>query len=137
MASTPAARIPIGAKGEQKLLVTNEVAIDFLGPETARVLSTPHLIWYLEVTCQQAIKPLLEEGHDSVGTEVHVRHLAATPVGMQVTFTAEVTAVEDRRVRFRVAARDERETIAEGTHERHVVNVARFAARVQTKSSRT
>jgi predicted thioesterase len=129
------ATIPVGTKGEQILQVTNEVAIDFLGPETARVLSTPHLIWYLEITCQQAIKPLLDPGHDSVGTEVNVKHLAATPVGMQVTFTCEVTGVDERRVRFRVEARDEREKISEGTHERYVVNVERFATRVQAKAA--
>jgi predicted thioesterase len=129
------ATIPLGTTGRQKLLVTPEVAIDFLGPDTARVLSTPHLVWYMEVTGQQAIKPLLDEGHDSVGTEVHIRHLAATPVGMQVTFTAEVIEVNDRRVKFRVEAADEREKIAEGTHERVIVNVARFATRVQAKAA--
>lgn len=129
------ARIPVGTRGLQKLLVTPEVAIDFLGPETGRVLSTPHLAWYLEITGQQAIKPLLDEGHDSVGTELHIHHLAATPVGMQVTFTAEVIEVSDRRVKFRVEARDEREKVAEGTHERAIVNVARFVTKLQAKAA--
>jgi fluoroacetyl-CoA thioesterase len=128
--------IPLGTRGQKNLLVTTEVAIDFLGPETARVLATPYLIWHLEVTCRETIKPLLEEGHDSVGTEVCVRHLAATPVGMQATFFAEVIEVDGNRVRFRVEARDEKEKIAEGTHERFVVNVARFTTRLQAKLGR-
>jgi len=63
-----------------------------------------------------------------------VRHVAATPVGMRVTATAEVTAVDGRTLRFRVEARDERELIGDGTHERVVVNVAKFDERVQRKS---
>jgi fluoroacetyl-CoA thioesterase len=128
------AEIPVGTKGRKNLLVTSEVAIDFLGPETARVLSTPHLIWHLEVTCRETIKPLLDDAHDSVGTEVHLRHLAAAPLGMQVTFSCEVIEVAGNRVKFRVEARDEIESIAEGVHERAIVNVPRFASRVAAKS---
>src|SRR6266566_5724902 len=84
------ANIPIGTKGEERLLVTSEVAIDFLGMENARVLATPHLIGRLEMTARNSIKPLLDEGHDSVGTQVTVSHLAATPMGMNVTFHSEV-----------------------------------------------
>jgi predicted thioesterase len=126
--------IPVGTRGQQNLLVTNEIAIDFLGMEEARVLSTPHLIWNLEATSRLTILPLLEPGHDSVGTEVQVKHLAATPVGMQVTFTAEVLSVDGNRVTFRVEAQDEQEKVAEGTHERFIVNIARFATRVQAKA---
>jgi fluoroacetyl-CoA thioesterase len=64
---------------------------------------------------------------------LNVRHIAATPVGMCVTATAEVTGVEGRTIRFRVEARDERELIGDGTHERVVVNVAKFDLRVQRK----
>jgi predicted thioesterase len=127
--------IVIGKTHERKLLVTSEVAIDFMEVEHARVLATPWLIWYLEFTCRDLIKPMLEEGHDSVGTEVNVKHLAATPLGMTATFRAEVIHVDGNRVRFRVEAFDEREKVAEGTHERYVVNTARFASRVQAKRS--
>jgi fluoroacetyl-CoA thioesterase len=122
------ADIPIGTTGEEKLLVTSEVAIDFLGVETARVLSTPHLIGHLEMTARNSIKPLLDPGHDTVGTQVNVAHLAATPMGMNVTFRSEVIATTDRRVTFKVEAFDEKDKIAEGTHERGIVNVAKFAS---------
>ncbi|MBI3683295.1 MAG: thioesterase family protein [Acidobacteria bacterium] len=127
------AGIPIGATGAHKILVTPEVAVDFLGLEGARVLGTPFLIAFLEMTARNAIKPHLEDGFDTVGTEVNVRHLAATPLGMHVSFHAEVLEVNDRRVVCKVEAFDEKEKISEGTHERFVVHVARFASRVQAK----
>jgi fluoroacetyl-CoA thioesterase len=127
------ANIPIGTKGEQKILVTSEVAIDFLGQEGARVLSTPHMIGYMERTCRDTVLPLLGTGYDTVGTEVHVRHLAASPIGLAVTFTAEVTGVNGSRVQFRVEASDEKEKIGEGTHERAIINVAKFATRLAAK----
>lgn len=127
--------IPIGTQAETSLLVTGEVAVNFMGNDGARVLGTPHLIAYLEITARNAILPLLEPGFDSVGTHVDVRHLAATPIGMQARFRAEVTGVNERRVSFRVEAFDEREKIAEGTHERFIIHVERFAARLQAKAA--
>ena len=127
------ATIPIGAKGEFHLLVTTEVAISFLGTEGARVLSTPHMIGFMEMTCRNTVLPLLDAGHDTVGTHVNVAHLAASPIGMAVTFTAEVIRVDGRRVEFRVEARDEKEKIGEGTHERAIINIAKFATRLAEK----
>lgn len=126
--------IPIGARREETLLVTGEVAIGFLGVEAARVLSTPHLIGFLEMTSRNLIKEHVGPEEDSVGTMVQVKHLAATPIGMRVRLQAEVVEVNGRRVVCRVEAWDEREKIGEGTHERFVVNVARFAERVQAKA---
>src|SRR6266704_1431467 len=127
--------IPIGTKGEERLLVTSEVAIDFLGLDNARVLATPHLIGGLEMTARNSIKPLLEEGYDSVGTQVTVSHLAATPMGMNVTFQSEVISVAERRVTFKVEAFDEKDKIAEGTHERGIINTAKFATRLAAKAA--
>jgi len=128
--------IPIGAQREENLLVTGDVAISFLGLEDARVLSTPHLIGFLEMTTRNLIKEHLPPGQDSVGTVVNVQHLAATPIGMHVRLRAEVLAVEGRRVSCRVEAWDEREKVGEGTHERFVIDIERFAARVQAKLAR-
>ena len=130
------ANIPVGTKGEQKLLVTNENAINFLGLEGARVLSTPHMIGYMERTCRDTVRPLLDDAHDTVGTHVDVRHLAAAPMGMSVTFRAEVTGVAEKRIQFRVEAWDEAEKIGEGTHERAIINVAKFATRLAEKAQR-
>ena len=125
--------IPIGARAEMKLLVTSETAITFMGADGPRVLSTPHMIGRMELTSRDAVLPFLEAGFDTVGTHVDVYHLAAAPIGAVVTFTAEVTAVEGRRVHFRVEAWDEKEKIGEGTHERAIINVAKFATRLAEK----
>ncbi len=125
--------IPVGLKGEQKRVVSSDIAINFLGLEGARVLATPALIMLLEMTCRDSIVPLLDAGYDSVGTEVNVRHLAATPLGMEVTIKSEVISVDERRVKFKVEAFDSKEQIADGTHERFVVNVERFARRLAEK----
>lgn len=129
------AEIPIGTKGESTVLVTTENAISFLGLEGARVLSTPRMIGYMEWTCREAVKPLLDADHDTVGTHVNVAHLAAAPLGMTVRFLAEVLAVDGRRITFKVEAWDEKEKIGEGTHERTIINVAKFATRLAQKKS--
>jgi predicted thioesterase len=128
------AKIPQGAGREEKQVVTEDVAINFLGADGARVLSTPNMILGLERTSRNLVLPLLDPGYDTVGTHVNVYHLAATPIGMTVTFHSEVTSVDDRRVNFKVEAFDEKEKIAEGTHQRFIVNVARFIERVREKS---
>jgi len=128
--------IPIGTLGELRRRVTDDIAINFLGLDGARVLATPAMIMLLEMTCRDSILPLLETGFDSVGTEVNVKHLAATPMGMEVTFKSEVIEADSRRVKFKVAAFDDKEQIADGTHERFVINIERFAARLKEKIGR-
>lgn len=128
------AKIPEGSKREEKLIVTEDIAINFLGADGARVLSTPNMILGLERTSRNLVLPLLEPGYDTLGTHVNVYHLAATPVGMTVRFLSAVTSVDDRRVNFKVEAFDEKEKIAEGTHQRFIVNVARFTERVREKA---
>src|SRR5437868_15432093 len=91
-----------GLTGEHRAIVTEDIAIGFLGLDSARVLATPALIMLLEMTARNSIKPLLEDGFDSVGADVSIKHLAATPLGMQVTCRSEVIDVEGRRVRFHV-----------------------------------
>jgi fluoroacetyl-CoA thioesterase len=127
--------LPIGTKGESTILVTNENAVSFLGDPDARVLGTPYMIAHLEMTARDSVKPLLDEGYDTVGARVDVRHLAATPMGMTVTFRSELTAVDGRRLQFNVEAFDGKEKIGEGTHERAIINVAKFAARLKAKSA--
>jgi fluoroacetyl-CoA thioesterase len=127
------ASITVGLKREFRRRVTDDIAINFMSLEGARVLGTPFLIMLLEMASRNAILPLLEPGFDSVGTEVNIRHLAATPMGMEVTFRSEVIGVDERRVRFKVEAFDEKEQVADGMHERFVINVERFAKRLAEK----
>jgi fluoroacetyl-CoA thioesterase len=128
--------IPIGAKLKSQILVTSDVAISFLGTEEARVLGTPWLILHLEITARNLAKSYLLDGQDTVGTQVNVKHLAATPMGMQARFQAEVLSIDNRRILFKVDAFDEIEKIGEGTHERFIVDIAKFATRVQTKRAK-
>jgi predicted thioesterase len=99
------------------------------------VLATPVMINLIEAAALKAIEHLLPAGHQSLGIHLDVSHTAATPVGLRVVATAEVTQVEGRTVTFRVAARDALEPIGGGTHKRVVVSVARFDERVQRKLS--
>lgn len=129
------AELAPGIRGEYQTLVTPEIAIDFLGQDEARVLGTPWLIMLLEMTARNSVKPYLDAGSDTVGTEVSIRHLAATPMGMQVTFRSEVVEVDGKRIKFRVEAFDEKEKVSEGTHERFVVQVSKFATRLAAKKA--
>jgi len=131
----PVINIPIGTKGECSLLVEPANAIDFLGGEGTRVLGTPYMIWYMEMAARDSVKPFLDAGYDTVGARVDVRHLGATPLGMRVTFRSELVGVEDRRLHFKVEAYDDKEKIGEGTHERAVIQIAKFAARLQAKAA--
>lgn len=125
--------IPLGASASRSILVTAEETAGFLGIENVRVLSTPHMIAHMELTSRDAIKPLLPDGWDCVGTVVNVRHFAATPIGMSVRVTSRVTGVEGNRVTFAVDACDEKEKIGEGVHERFIIDVNRFASRLAMK----
>ena len=127
--------IPIGTKGECTLLVEDKNAIDFLGGEGTRVLGTPYMIWYLEMAARDSVKPFLADGYDTVGARVDVRHLAATPIGMHVTFRSELIGIEDRRLHFKVEAFDDKEKIGEGSHERAVIQITKFVARLQAKAA--
>jgi fluoroacetyl-CoA thioesterase len=126
-------RVHPGLRGEAALVVGDEHTAPRIGSGKVRVLATPVMINLIEAAALAACEHLLPAGCQSLGTRLAVRHIAATPVGMRVTASAEVVAVEGRTVRFRVEARDERELIGDGAHDRVVVNVARFDERVGRK----
>ena len=126
--------IPVGAKGSDTLLVTPaHLASQFKDSTLPPVFATPMMVRAMENAALNAIREYLEPGESAVGTVVNVRHLAATPVGHQVTAEAEVTKVDGRRIEFKVSARDEMEEIGEGTHERMVVDRARLGKRLKEK----
>ena len=127
------AQLKPGLVGRASLVVGEEHTAPRVGSGRVHVLATPVMINLIEAAALSAIEHLLPAGHQSLGTLLNVRHIAATPVGMRVAATAEVIAVEDRLIRFRVEARDEKDLIGDGTHERVVVNVAKFAERVKRK----
>lgn len=125
--------LPAGLTGTAELLVGEQHTAPRIGSGRIRVLATPVMINLIEAAALAAVEQSLPEHHQSLGTHLDVTHVAATPVGMKVRATAEVIKVEGRTIYFRVRCDDERELIGEGTHERVVVNVERFDARVQAK----
>src|SRR6202166_4574232 len=127
------ANVPNGLKGSADLVVGIEHTAPSIGSGLVPVLATPVMINVIEAAALAAVEHLLPAGHQSLGIHLDVRHFAATPIGMKVVATAELTAVEGRTLSFRVEARDEREPIGGGSHQRVVVNVARFDERVQRK----
>lgn len=125
--------IPVGATGTATLIVTDEHTAPRVGSGLIRVLATPVMINLIEAAALNACEQLLPAGHQSLGTRLDVSHVAATPVGMRVTATAEVLRTEGRHIFFKVVAHDERDLIGEGSHDRVVVDVERFDKRVQEK----
>jgi fluoroacetyl-CoA thioesterase len=122
-----------GLRGTAELVVGEEHTAPRVGSGKVHVLATPVMINLMEAAALAAIEHLLPAGHQSLGTRLDVRHIAATPVGMRVRAFAVVESVSGRTVRFRVEAHDEIDLIGDGTHERVMVNVAKFDARVQKK----
>lgn len=127
--------IPNGAKGTARLVARPEHLADrFKDAILPPVFATPMMVKLMEDAALDAVRAYLEPGESAVGTSVEVRHLAATPVGHEITAEAQVTKVEGRRLWFAVSARDEIEEIGRGTHERMVVDLRRIGERLARKS---
>ena len=130
-------QIPIGANGRFELVVRPEhLANQFKDTALPPVLATPVMIMVMENAALNAIKPYLEPGESAVGTRVEIRHMAPTPIGLNIVGNAEVTRIDGRRVEFTIGAADDIEEIGVGTHERVVVDLARLAKRLEAKRSR-
>ena len=104
-----------------------------IGSGSIAVLGTPIMILWMEETALAAAQPWLEEGQTTVGTRVDVQHLAATPLGGRVRVQAELMEVKGRRLVWRVTAEDEHERVGEGSHERYIIDVARFKEKLAAK----
>jgi fluoroacetyl-CoA thioesterase len=129
----PNSSIQAGLVGTAELVVGDEHTAPRVGSGHVAVLATPVMINLIEAASLAAIEHLLPEGYQSLGTVLNVRHIAATPVGMKVRARVEVVKVEGRTVFFSAECKDEKELVGDGRLERVVVNVAKFAERVQRK----
>ena len=129
--------LDVGLVGTAQGVVTHTNTAPAMGSGLVPVYATPALVALLEEAAVNALKPSLEAGKTSVGTRIEVSHLAATPIGMIVRAQATLSVVDGRRLVFDVVAHDEVERIAEGIHERVLVDGQRFLARVQEKISHT
>src|SRR5438552_5160191 len=126
-------KIAPGLQGRAELIGAEEHTAPRIGSGRVRVLATPVMINLMEAAALDAAENLIPAGYQSLGIRLDVRHIAATPVGMRVRATAKLTGISGRTLEFRVEARDARDLIGDGTHQRIVVNVARFDERVQGK----
>ena len=122
--------IKIGRSAERMLVVPPERTVGHFVAHMPMVYATPMMILEMEMASGDAINAALESGWVTVGTEVDIRHLAATPVGATVRTTSRVIAVERRVIRFEVEAFDDKRRIGEGRHARGLVNVEAFTKRL-------
>ena len=125
--------ITVGMKGEVSNLVEREDTAYEVGSGSLLVYATPCMVAHMEGAACEAIAPALSEEKTSVGTELNIRHISATPVGMEVRAEAEVTAVEGNTVTFQITAYDEAGKIGEGTHKRAVITAQKFLDKTYSK----
>ena len=123
-----------GIKGRLEQTVTPEMSAARVGSGLVDVFATPMLVALVEQTCYESVLPHLDEGQGTVGTLVNVSHLSATPIGMRVWCESELTEVDRRRLVFSVKAYDDCGLIGEGTHERFVIDTAKFMEKLKNKS---
>ena len=129
-----------GLTGELRFTVPDSKTVPHLYPESAlfqqmpHVLATGYLVGLMEWACIEAVTPHLDWPREqSLGTHVNVSHLAATPPGLTITVSVRLDTVEGRKLTFTLSAHDGVDTISKGTHERHVIDVERFNAKVDAK----
>ncbi|MBD9603217.1 thioesterase superfamily protein [Pseudomonas sp. 478] len=122
-----------GTATERRLVIDKQRTISFLG-EDLRIYATPRLVDDIEQTCLDYLLTFLDEGENTVGAAVDIRHVGATLLGMSVSIVATVTRIEGRSVTFNVEVRDDVELVATAAHTRVVVNVAKLRSRVQAKA---
>lgn len=125
--------VAVGMKARVEDLVVRENTAISAGSGTLPVFATPFMCALMEKAAWMAIAPGLDEGDSSVGTKLNISHLSATPVGLKVWAESEVTAVDGKRIEFKVTAGDEKGLIGEGTHERFIVTDERFLAKTARK----
>ena len=123
-----------GLKGSVKLTVGPEHTAQHLGSGGVQVLATPQMVLLMERAGVAAVDHLLPEGYRTVGAHLDVGHRAPTPVGCEVTASAELIEVDGRKLTFHVQVHDGVEVVGEGTHQRFIIDVERFGARVAQKA---
>ena len=125
--------ITVGLKGEVSTLVEREDTALEVGSGSLLVYATPCMVALMEGSACEALAGVLPEEKTSVGTELAIKHLSATPVGLSVRAEAEVTAVDGNMITFSVTAYDEVGKIGEGVHKRAVISTQRFLDKAYAK----
>jgi len=123
----------IGQKHRVSTLVTKDLTAAAAGSGRLLVYGTPFMLALMEQAACECVQAQLDDGCGTVGTMLNVAHTSATPVGMEVTAEAELTAVDGRKLTFAVTAWDERGQIGAGTHERFIIFEEKFLAKTYDK----
>ncbi len=121
--------VAVGMTGEKTITVTREMTVAHFLSTMPEVFATPMMILYMEMASGSAVSPHLPPGYVSVGTEVNIRHLAATPIGRSVRAVSRVISVDPTSVLFAVEAWDGERKIGDGTHRRGIVDTSKFEKR--------
>jgi len=125
--------VNIGLEGEAQDLVTQENTAKRYGSGGIEVYATPAMVGLMENASLKSVDPKLPEGFATVGINLEIKHLAATPIGMNVRAKAILREIDNKKLTFYVQAFDEKEMIGEGTHTRYIIQVDKFLQRMQEK----
>ena len=125
--------LPIGLKGQAETTVNEQNTAAAMGSGLLPVFATPAMLALMEQAAASSVQPYLGEGEGTVGTRLEVSHLAATPIGLPVRAESELVAVDRRKLTFTVRAWGGEELIGEGTHQRFVIDNARFLEKALAK----
>jgi len=125
--------LKIGMLGEARAKVTdNNTAISY-GSGTINVFATPAMVGLMENASINSVDSCLPEGYATVGTKVEIRHIAATPIGMEVIARSELLEIDGAKLKFKIEAYDEKEKIGDGTHTRYIIKLEEFLKRTENK----
>lgn len=127
--------LKVGLTGEVKEMVTPDNTAKKYGSGSIDVYATPAMIGLMEKASLSSVDALLPEGFSTVGIKLDVKHLAATPIGMEVIAKAQLIEVDGKKLKFTVEAFDGKDKIGEGEHERFIVELVKFMARVENKKA--
>jgi len=127
--------LKIGMLGKASTKVTDENTAIKYGSGTANVFATPAMIGLMENASINSVDSYLPKGYATVGTKVEIRHIAATPIGMEVIAHSELMEIDGPKLKFKIEAYDEKEKIGEGTHTRYIINWDEFIKKVEGKKN--
>jgi len=122
-----------GLTNEMERETTDEMSAQKVYPHVPNVYATRAMVGHFEEVCADLVLPHLGEGEQTVGIGMKFKHLAATPLGMKVRFTAKLVEVEGRKLTFEVEGFDEVDKIGEAIHERFIINAEKFNSKVAEK----
>lgn len=127
--------LEIGMTGSAEITVSNKNTAKAMGSGDLDVFATPAMIALMERAATNAVKECLSKENSTVGTMINIRHIAATPLGINVSAKATLTAIDGKKLIFRVEAYDSKEMIGEGQHERFLIEIGKFIERSKKKLS--